>query len=309
MRNDGLLIVDKPAGISSGKLVAKLRRKFGWSKVGHGGTLDPFASGVMTILVGEATKVSRFLLGGGKSYEAVAKIGTETDTGDLEGKPVNDTTDFCPSFATWEREAKKFIGPIQQVPPMYAAIKHEGRALYKFAREGIEITRQPRTVMIDDLKILSVEDGMVRFRVECGGGTYIRVLAQDLARAVGTRVHLVELRRLSAKGFKIEEAANYQDLLNLPEGISPPLLPIEQVLRDIPQVECNEQEAKRISVGDQKTVAQVLGRNEENQSAISEETPYTLITRQNSEADGLEALALVKFSSEKKAYAIERVFV
>ncbi len=325
MRNDGLLIVDKPAGISSGKLVAKLRKKFGWSKVGHGGTLDPFASGVMTILVGEATKVARFLLGGSKSYEALAKIGFETDTGDLEGKPLHDPTYFCPNISTWRRESKKFVGPIQQVPPMYAAIKHEGRALYKFARDGIEITRKPRTVIIENLKIISagggrVESGHVRFQVECSAGTYIRVLAQDLARSVGVRVHLIELRRLSSKSFGIEEAANFDELLEMPKGERPPLLPIEEVLRDVPRVECGEQEAKRISVGDQSILTEVLRRNQKNQckesqckenqlSPLKPPPPYTLITCEKIAEGGLNALALVKFSSEKSTYVIERVFV
>ena len=195
----GVLLVDKPASLSSAAVVAKIKNKFSIDKIGHGGTLDPFATGLLVLLLGEATKISRFFLGGKKTYLCTAKMGQETDTGDLTGKILTEDAPAMlgeqnfPTLADWENTRSQFLGKIMQTPPQYSALKHKGKALYEYARKGEYIPLEARAVEITDLEILSYEPPFIRFRVSCSGGTYIRSLAQDWARGTNTRAHLTRI--------------------------------------------------------------------------------------------------------------------
>ena len=211
--NSGVLLVNKESGISSAKLTRKIQEKFAVKKMGHGGTLDPFATGLLVLLLDEGTKVSRFLLRGDKTYEAEALIGAETDTGDLEGKIKVQAAPV--SLSAWEDCKKQFVGKIKQVPPMHSAIKYKGEPLYKRARRGDIIELEPRPVEIKELEILNYENNRLRFRVRCSGGTYIRSLAKDWAQAAGTYAHLVALHRLEACSFHVKNSFFFFYFINL----------------------------------------------------------------------------------------------
>ncbi len=220
---NGILIIDKPAGITSHDVVARCRRILKTKKIGHTGTLDPFATGVMVILVGKATRLAQFLDKDEKEYEAVVRFGFETDTGDSTGVPresegeIGSLNDIFPRLQT---AAKEFTGEILQTPPMYSAKKVEGKKLYELARKGIEIEREAVPVMIHRLEILGKPPATsddeassdVTLKVTCSAGTYIRTLAEDIARRAGSAAHLAELRRTRAGKFGIERSLTLERL-------------------------------------------------------------------------------------------------
>ena len=197
----GILLLDKPQGLSSNAAVQKVRHAFGRIKAGHTGSLDPLATGMLPVCLGEATKVAGFLLDGDKCYEFTARFGARTTTGDLEG-PVAETA-LVPHDLTGALRGvlPRFMGPIEQVPPMYSALKRDGQPLYQLARQGIEVERAARPVMIRQLELLEVTGNDARLMVRCSKGTYVRTLAEDLARALGSCAHLVMLRRTAALPF------------------------------------------------------------------------------------------------------------
>jgi len=197
----GILLLDKPRGLSSNAALQRVRWLFGRPKAGHTGSLDPLATGMLPVCIGEATKLAGALLAERKSYEFDLRLGERTDTGDAEGSVV--ATAPVPPLAEPAVRAllATLVGPQQQVPPMYSALKQGGQPLYKLARQGIEVAREPRAVQLYALELLSLEPALLRVRVECSKGTYVRVLAEDLARALGTLGHLVALRRLAVEPF------------------------------------------------------------------------------------------------------------
>src|SRR5882757_4556136 len=217
---DGFLIIDKPAGFTSHDVVAKVRKILGIKRVGHTGTLDPFATGVLVVMVGRATRLAQFLDKDRKSYQALMRLGFSTDTGDKTGVRKNEDKEGRHRKVTGE-ELKTvfgtFIGESDQTPPMYSAKKIEGKKLYELARQGVEIERKPVRVKIAQLKPIPQANGEIfsynedetvdiSFAVTCSAGTYIRVLAEDIAKDLGTFAHLVELRRTSAGAFELEKA-------------------------------------------------------------------------------------------------------
>ena len=210
---DGLLIIDKPAGITSHDVVARVRRALHTKRVGHTGTLDPFATGVMVILVGKATRLAQFLDKDEKEYEAVIRFGFETDTGDNTGTPKHGVHGAT-SIDTDQVESvlARFRGTIRQTPPMYSAKKVDGQKLYELARRGAVVDRKPVEVSISKLEILSSADTSARIRVGCSAGTYIRTLAEDIGREIGIGAHLTELRRTRAGRFTIDEAVKLDDV-------------------------------------------------------------------------------------------------
>ena len=210
---DGLLIIDKPAGITSHDVVARVRRALQTKRVGHTGTLDPFATGVMVILVGKATRLAQFLDKDEKEYEAVIRFGFETDTGDNTGTPKSEA-DGPRTIAADQVESvlARFRGTIMQTPPMYSAKKVDGQKLYELARRGVVVDRKPVEVSISKLEILSSADTSARIRVGCSAGTYIRTLAEDIGREIGIGAHLTELRRTRAGRFTIDEAVKLDDV-------------------------------------------------------------------------------------------------
>jgi tRNA pseudouridine55 synthase len=217
----GVLVVDKPVKLTSAAVVALVRRAFGGrraAKVGHTGTLDPLATGVLPLVLGDATKLATMLLADEKSYEAELELGVETDTLDAEGT----VTARAPEAAACVTEERvraalaAMTGEIDQVPPMYSAVKHQGRALYDLAREGAEIERAPRRVTIHRLELLRFADGRATIAIDCTKGTYVRVLVADLGRALGCGAQLTALRRTRSGQFTIADASSLDDVLRDP---------------------------------------------------------------------------------------------
>jgi tRNA pseudouridine55 synthase len=186
---DGVFLLDKPLGFSSNQALKKIQWLFNAKKAGHTGTLDPMASGLLPICLGEATKFSHRLLDANKTYIATIQLGITTSTGDQEGEVVSEK-EVVLNEAQLKDTLKKFIGDITQIPPMYSALKFEGKPLYEYAREGIEIERKSRQIKIYDIKLLKIEESIITIEVACSKGTYIRTLAEDIGQTLGCGAHL-----------------------------------------------------------------------------------------------------------------------
>lgn len=202
----GFLIVNKPAGVTSFSMVALVRRLTGVRRVGHAGTLDPLASGVLPVAVGQAARLIEYLDGESKAYIAGVRLGVETETYDAEGAVTARGDASSLTRADIESALTEFVGAIEQAPPAYSAIKLAGKPLYRYAREGIDVKPRPRTVRIERIMLMSFEEGIATIDVKCGKGTYIRSLAHDLGRKLGCGAHLASLVRTSTGGFRIEDA-------------------------------------------------------------------------------------------------------
>jgi len=209
---NGFINIDKPAGITSHDVVSRVRRILGTRKVGHTGTLDPFATGVLPIAVNEGTKAIPFLDEGIKCYEALMRLGISTDTLDMTGRTTAERDSSHVSRAYVEAIFRSFVGSIQQIPPMYSAIKQNGLPLYKRARQGQTVERQPRDVVIHSLELLSFEAPLIRFQVTCSRGTYVRTLADDVGEQLGCGAALQELRRTASGPFAIKDSITLQQL-------------------------------------------------------------------------------------------------
>ncbi|MFT4046064.1 MAG: tRNA pseudouridine(55) synthase TruB [Solimonas sp.] len=200
-RISGVVLLDKPYGLSSNDALQRVKRLFRAEKAGHTGSLDPLATGMLPICLGEATKLSGVLLDSDKRYRATVSVGTQTTTGDAEGEAVAHSDASLLGEAALRGVIPRFIGAQQQVPPMYSALKREGRPLYELAREGLSVEREPRRIVVHDLRLLDFARGSFEIEVLCSKGTYIRTLAEDLAAAAGQRAHLSALRRTGVAPF------------------------------------------------------------------------------------------------------------
>ncbi|MGI9167408.1 MAG: tRNA pseudouridine(55) synthase TruB [Pyrinomonadaceae bacterium] len=264
---DGLLIIDKPAGLTSHDVVAHVRRILQERRVGHTGTLDPFATGVLVVLVGRATRLAQFLSGAEKEYQALIRLGYATDTGDLTGKPTPDTHDgaiarspFSATDQEIERALESLRGEIDQLPPMYSAKKHNGRKLYELARRGEQIERKTVRVTVnvfetvggDGPLLRNNEDGTVDLavRVVCSAGTYVRTLAEAVGERLGVGAHLAELRRTRAGDFHISQARTLEHRLGAVADLSKAaLLPPDSALHRMPFVHLSASEVRRACQG------------------------------------------------------------
>ena len=209
---NGILVIDKPPGITSHDVVSQIRRKFNIRRVGHAGTLDPLATGVLIILVGKSTKLfDRFVMFD-KTYEATMILGVRTTTSDIEGEVLERLPYEHIGPQQCEEVLKDFTGEIQQIPPMYSAIKFKGKKLYQLARSGIEVQRQPRAISIHCLRMSSFSPPDVRFYLECSKGTYVRQLAEDVGRSLGCGACISEIKRLRVGPFSIEQAITLKDI-------------------------------------------------------------------------------------------------
>lgn len=206
----GVVIIDKPPNVSSAGVVAQVKSLLVAKKVGHAGTLDPFATGVIVCCVNRATRLARFFLRGEKKYEALLHLGVETDTQDLTGALVSQKEVPAVSAADIAAVLKTFKGRIEQTPPVYSALKHKGIPLYRHARQGVPVQKPARRIDIFAIAIIDIQLPFVRFEVVCSAGTYIRTLCADIGRAIGCGGHLKELRRLESSGFGIEEALSLE---------------------------------------------------------------------------------------------------
>jgi tRNA pseudouridine55 synthase len=244
---NGILLLDKPQGLTSNAAVQKVRRAFGRIKAGHTGSLDPLATGMLPVCLGEATKVAGFLLDGDKCYEFTARFGARTATGDLEGPVVETSAVPADLDATLRATMPGFIGSIQQVPPMYSALKRDGEPLYRLARQGIEVEREPRSVVIREMQLLGVAGHEASIRVCVSKGTYVRTLAEDLARAMGSCAHLVMLRRTAVLPFDGHTLVTLDDVEAKPMEI--PLLAPDAALLHLPMANLPEEMARRFGQG------------------------------------------------------------
>jgi tRNA pseudouridine55 synthase len=251
---DGLLIVDKPEGPTSHDIVQAVRRCFGTPRVGHTGTLDPFASGVLVVCVGKATRLSRFLQSETKRYRGTIRFGFATDTHDRTGKPISECRE--PALDETEIEAimKGLTGEFEQVPPMFSAKKVDGVRLYAAARKGRDIPRESRTVTIYAMGLLAAGGDTADFEVTCSAGTYIRTLAHEIGKRAGCGAHLAALRRLAVGPF-IEEQAFTLDAIRGWDRPAGHLIPLEEIPLGFPTVHLTGPEGARVRHGMRITVA------------------------------------------------------
>lgn len=237
-RIDGVLLLDKPSGMSSNAALQQAKRRLNAAKAGHTGTLDPLATGLLPLTFGEATKFSQMLLDADKVYEAVVRLGVETDSGDAEGQVIA-TADVAYEPSALDAALDALRGEIEQIPPMYSALKRDGKPLYEYARAGIEVERAPRRVTIHALDCLSAKGEEVTLRVHCSKGTYIRTLAIDLGRALGCGGHLTALRRTAIGAFDLEQAVT-PEMLNEAAEPKALLAPADALVAAFEQVDLDE---------------------------------------------------------------------
>lgn len=255
LRIDGVLLLDKGVGASSNFALQKARRLLNAQKAGHTGTLDPLASGLLPLCFGEATKFSADLLDAEKEYIADIAFGRSTTTGDMEGETLEEKpADF--TVEDLEAALKGFIGETEQIPPMYSALKKDGVALYKLARSGETVERKPRKVVISRLDLLNADLPRAVVRVACSKGTYVRVLAEDIGRALGTVAHLTALRRIRVGDVKLEGAVTIEALENADEaGRLAMLKPADSLISTLPVVRLDEVQTEKFRHGQRITVS------------------------------------------------------
>jgi tRNA pseudouridine55 synthase len=250
MTVDGALLLDKPLGLSSNAALQQAKRLFGANKAGHAGTLDPLASGLLIVLFGEATKFAGPQLDGDKEYLATLQLGVTTATGDAEGQVLERKSVPEEIEKAIPPALEKFRGEIDQIPPMYSALKRDGVPLYKLARRGEEVERKPRRVTIAELERVGGSAERPELRVRCSKGTYIRSLAQDIGEALGCGAHLAALRRTASGRFRLEQAASLDVLAGLTVAQrSQRLLPLAELLADLPRAELDAASAARLRNG------------------------------------------------------------
>ena len=246
---DGVLLLDKPIGLTSNDALQKARRLFSAAKGGHTGTLDPLATGLLPLCFGEATKFSADLLDADKTYEAELKLGVTTDSGDAEGEIIA-TAAVDVAESDISRVLPQFTGDIEQIPPMHSALKRNGRPLYELARKGIEVEREPRAVFIHAIDLLSFAGDRLTLRVACSKGTYIRVLAADIGKALGCGAHLAGLRRTVVGDLDLARSVTLAELESLDEaGRAEHLQPVDALLHSLPVVTLEGEDAERFRHG------------------------------------------------------------
>ncbi|MCM0028342.1 MAG: tRNA pseudouridine(55) synthase TruB [Polynucleobacter sp.] len=253
-RLDGVVLLDKPLGMSSQGAVTAVKRALNADKAGHTGTLDPMATGLLPICLGEATKYSQDLLDADKSYVARIRFGANTDTGDAEGQivssfPLPEFADDAAMQAALNALLPTFTGPILQVPPMYSALKRDGKPLYEYARAGVELERDARSVVIHTIAWAEVQWPEATLEVSCSKGTYIRVLAEDLGAALGCGAHLVGLRRTEVGHLSLAQSISLDDLLRTTANHADFMLPVDALLQTLPHLTVDAQQAKRLEMG------------------------------------------------------------
>ena len=255
----GVLLLDKPEGVTSAGVIRALKPRLAGTKVGHLGTLDPFASGLLPLCLGEATKVARYLLAEHKAYDGTIRLGTATDTLDREGATVE--TQAVPALdpSALAAVAARFLGPQKQVPPMFSALKRGGVPLYKLARKGIEVEREPRDVEVTRFTLALAAADRIDFSVACSKGTYVRVLAADVGRALGTVAHLERLRRTRVGRFELHEATSLPAIEAMAPGAALPLLDVRRALAEYRGFEASTDVLARLRQGRQDVLAALPG--------------------------------------------------
>ncbi len=243
------MLIDKPSGITSTAALARARRALQAEKGGHTGTLDPLASGLLPLCFGEATKFASDLLDADKAYAAIIRLGVDTDSGDAEGRAIRQRP-VAADRADVERAVERFRGSIEQVPPMYSALKRDGRPLYEYARQGITVERTARGVTIHSIEIVAFAGDSLSLTVHCSKGTYIRTLAEDLGEALGCGGHLTALRRLAVGSHTLADAVRLEDFESMsPSARDATLRPIDTLIASLPRVDLDDALARRFVDG------------------------------------------------------------
>lgn len=251
---NGILILDKPLGLSSNHALQRARRIFAAEKAGHGGSLDVLASGLLPIFFGEATKFSQFLLNADKRYLTTGQLGIKTATGDAEGEIISQCEHVEVSLDQLQTVIEQFLGETAQVPSMYSALKFHGKPLYELARKGIEVERQARNIVIKQLQLINFQDNEMTLDVCCSKGTYIRNLVEDIGEKLGCGAYVKSLRRLQAGDFKAEQMITLEELAAIFEassyaGLDPYLLKMDTVLQHFPALYLSPESVKKIQCG------------------------------------------------------------
>ncbi|UQZ26311.1 tRNA pseudouridine(55) synthase TruB [Actinobacillus pleuropneumoniae] len=249
----GVFLLDKPQGMSSNDILQKVKRLFQANKAGHTGALDPLANGMLPICLGEATKFSQFLLDSDKRYQVTAKLGERTDTSDAEGQVV-ETRAVNIGEAEIITALEQFRGDILQVPTMFSALKHNGKPLYEYARQGITVEREARPITIFELRFIEYVTPYLTLEVHCSKGTYIRTLVDDLGEVLGCGAHVTVLRRLAVANYPIEAMMSYADLQNLSENqpleeLDKYLLPLDTAVESLPKLNLTAEQTKAVGFG------------------------------------------------------------
>ena len=251
---NGIILLDKAKGESSNYALQRIKRLFRAKKAGHTGSLDPLATGVLPLCLGEATKISQFLLDSDKRYMAKVKLGERTDSGDSEGVVIDVQRRIDVDYDALVQTLTKFEGEIKQLPPMYSALKHRGVPLYKLARKGISIKRKVRAVTIHKIGLMNFDNNIAEIDVTCSKGTYIRTLADDLGQELGCGAHVIELRRLQAGVFSIDQCRDSNELETIKEsfglsGLDKVIVPMERAVEKLPEVVLASETARDIRNG------------------------------------------------------------
>jgi tRNA pseudouridine55 synthase len=260
---DGILVIDKPAGVTSHDVVARVRKILNTRRVGHTGTLDPFATGVLVLPVGSATRLAQFLDKDVKEYVATVKLGFETETGDVTGKPRAESKEFMVTSEEIAVALERFLGESLQTPPMYSAKKIAGQKLYELARKGVEVERRAVPINIYEIGLIERRgDDSFTMRVSCSAGTYIRVLAEDIGKALGTGAHLTELRRTAAGQFSLQDSLTFDDL-GQGGDLSLRLIPAEKAIAHLSEFKLNADRIEKTKNGLSTRVYEAILKNGE----------------------------------------------
>ncbi|HYE35574.1 tRNA pseudouridine(55) synthase TruB [Methylocaldum sp.] len=239
---DGIFLLDKASGMTSNAALQRVKRVLKARKAGHTGSLDPLASGLLPICLGEATKLSGFLLNTDKRYQVTVRLGITTRTGDSEGEVIETSPVQSLSQDVLEQVLSGFRGEILQVPPMYSALKHQGRRLYDLARQGIEVEREPRRVVIHELRLLNFDSSSLELDVECSKGTYIRTLAEDIGKTLGCGGHVQTLRRTGVGDLSVADSHTLDNMESLDEDeLGGLVLPMDRIVSTLPAVQLSDE--------------------------------------------------------------------
>ena len=259
----GILLLDKPEGMTSAAVVRTVKKTLAVERVGHLGTLDPFASGLLPICLGEGTKIAQFLMTERKAYSGTIRLGSETDTYDATGTVTRNAPVPGLMPKSLQELVQRFSGESWQTPPMYSALKRHGTPLYKLARRGIEVEREPRKVVIENFLLASIDDSSLWFSLTCSKGTYMRTLAVDIGKALGCGAHLATLRRTGFGPFVIEHAVPLSQCVDLFDRGILPLLSLTAALKHYPAVVVTTEVATLVRQGRQEVLPQVLSEPDE----------------------------------------------
>ncbi len=254
----GAVILDKPSGISSGEYIRKLKPLIGNSKIGHSGTLDPLASGIIIACIGQMTRFSDYLAGHKKRYSVVMKFGIQTSTGDLDGSII-DNSSLVPSLENILRCSSKFLGTIEQKPHKYSSVKYKGKPLYSYARRGVDIERKSRKIKIFSIDCISMQDEYLELNVSCGKGTYIRSLVEDLAESLGTCAVVSSLRRIESAEFSILDAVKIEEIsIN---NLEKKILPMGDALKCLDKIQCPPEIVDKFKNGQKIEIEEAKDKN------------------------------------------------